>query len=106
MRNYSVAEIAEKLDVNPETVRRWIRSGELKTTFSSRKKGHIISEKDLQDFANDNPKYAKKLGLEIQPRIPIREILVYRLNQLQEERDYINKEIESIQSLLSTMEES
>ena len=44
----SVEEVAEELAVNPETVRVWIRSGEL-VAFSIGK-GYRISRADLDDF--------------------------------------------------------
>jgi excisionase family DNA binding protein len=44
----SVEEVAGELEVNPETVRVWIRSGEL-VAFSIGK-GYRISRDDLDDF--------------------------------------------------------
>jgi excisionase family DNA binding protein len=44
----SVEEIADELGVNPETVRVWIRSGEL--VAYSIGKGYRISRPDLEDF--------------------------------------------------------
>lgn len=44
----SVEEVAEELEVNPETVRVWIRSGEL-VAFSIGK-GYRIARADLDDF--------------------------------------------------------
>ena len=44
----SVEDIADELGVNPETVRVWIRSGEL-VAFSIGK-GYRISRADLDDF--------------------------------------------------------
>jgi len=44
----SVEEIADELGVNPETVRVWIRSGEL--VAYSIGKGYRISRADLDDF--------------------------------------------------------
>ena len=44
----SVEAIAEELSVNPETVRVWIRSGEL--VAYSIGKGYRISRVDLDDF--------------------------------------------------------
>ena len=44
----SVEEIADELGVNPETVRVWIRSGEL--VALSIGKGYRISRADLDDF--------------------------------------------------------
>ena len=40
VETYSVKEVADMLSVNPETVRRWIRSGKLETT-----KGPVHNEK-------------------------------------------------------------
>jgi excisionase family DNA binding protein len=44
----SVEEIADELGVNPETVRIWIRSGELVAYNIG--KGYRISRADLEDF--------------------------------------------------------
>jgi excisionase family DNA binding protein len=44
----SVEDIADELGVNPETVRVWIRSGEL--VALSIGKGYRISRADLDDF--------------------------------------------------------
>ena len=46
----SVAQIAELMDVNKETVRRWIRYGKLKASFNSRKEGFAIAADDLSEF--------------------------------------------------------
>ena len=44
MKTYNVKEIAEMLNTNPETVRRWIRDKKLDATIVSKKGGHIIYE--------------------------------------------------------------
>ncbi len=44
----SVEEVAKELAVNPETVRVWIRSGELVALSIGR--GYRISRTDLDDF--------------------------------------------------------
>jgi excisionase family DNA binding protein len=44
----SVEDVADELEVNPETVRVWIRSGEL--VAISICKGYRISRTDLDDF--------------------------------------------------------
>ena len=44
----SVDEIATELDVNPETVRRWIRLGKLKSVKAGRQ--HRIKPEDLEAF--------------------------------------------------------
>ena len=38
MKTYSVKEIAEMLNANPETVRRWIRDKKLDATIESKKR--------------------------------------------------------------------
>ena len=62
METYSVSQIAKMLDTQPETVRRWIRSGKLKAEQSSRKDGNIITENDLNKFLKAFPKYAEKMA--------------------------------------------
>lgn len=58
MKYFTVKEIAELLSTNPETVRRWVRDGKLEAVQSSRKDGNMIGEKALNDFLQNNPKYA------------------------------------------------
>lgn len=55
---YSVKEIAEMLNTNPETVRRWIRGKKLDATIESKKGGHIVNEAALREFLRSSPKYA------------------------------------------------
>ena len=47
MTTYSVRQIAEKLNTNPETVRRWIRDGKLKAEQTSRRDGNVVTEYEL-----------------------------------------------------------
>lgn len=48
---YFVEEIAEILEVNPETVRRWIRNGQLKSDeLLNRKRGYMVKKSDLEEF--------------------------------------------------------
>lgn len=57
MKQYTVNDISKMLCVNPETVRRWVRNGELISVKSSRKTGNKISEIALEDFIRKHPKY-------------------------------------------------
>lgn len=61
MKTFSVKEIAEMLNTNPETVRRWIRSGKLEAIQDSRKEGNVITEQMLNVFLKSSPKYAGAL---------------------------------------------
>lgn len=58
MKTYSVKEIADMLNTNPETVRRWIRDKKLDATIESKKGGHIVYEAALHEFLKSSPKYA------------------------------------------------
>ena len=58
MKTYSVKEISEMLDTNPETVRRWIRAGKLKADQSSRKDGNMVHEDELYKYLRSTSKYA------------------------------------------------
>lgn len=58
LRTYTVKEIAELLGTNPETVRRWIRSGKLEAIQSSRKEGNVVTNAMLTSFIERTPKYA------------------------------------------------
>lgn len=57
MKTYSVKQIADMLETNPETVRRWIRDKKLKAVQVSRKEGNIITEDELERFLRATPKY-------------------------------------------------
>lgn len=59
MKTYTVKEIADMLRIDPETVRRWIRSGKLQAEQSSRKEGNVVTEQMFQAFLRQAPKYAK-----------------------------------------------
>lgn len=58
MKQYNVKQISKLLKTTPETVRRWIRSGKLEATQSSKKAGNIISEDALLSFLKSMPKYS------------------------------------------------
>lgn len=62
MKKYTVVQIADILDTNPETVRRWIRSDKLEAEQSSRKQGNTVTEAALQDFLRGAPKYAARFA--------------------------------------------
>ena len=101
MRTYKVMEIAELLNVNEETVRRWIRSDGLKARQTSKKTGNVINEQDLIEFVRTKPKYRKMLCLQ-EPQIDnaYRETLKGLLIDLIHKRDQINDQINKIQLLL------
>lgn len=99
MKKYDVREIAILLNVDEETVRRWIRSGSLRSTIGSKKKGYTIDETDLYEFVNTRPKYRARIGFKttIEHRDDgLNELLLCLTRQ----RDILNEYIDEIQSLL------
>ena len=63
MKTYSVKQIAEMLNTNPETVRRWIRDNKLKAVQTSKKTGNVITEEDLDRFLSVTPRYLSKASI-------------------------------------------
>ncbi len=49
-RLMTVEQVAERLQVNPETVRRWLRRGELEGVNLGHKAGYRVTEAQLQEF--------------------------------------------------------
>lgn len=62
---YTVKDISKMLKVCEETVRRWIRSGELKSRMHSRKCGNCVYYGDLSSFCLNNPKYLDRICLRV-----------------------------------------
>jgi excisionase family DNA binding protein len=51
----TVDEVAVRLRVHAQTVRRWLRSGQLKGTSINRRAGWRISEREVQRFLENGP---------------------------------------------------
>ena len=49
-QHYTVKQVAEKFDMNEETIRRWIRKGKLEAKKKSDKSGWRIPELALDPF--------------------------------------------------------
>lgn len=62
METFTVRQVADILKTNPETVRRWIRSGKLKAEKTSNKTGNVILESSLENFGKIMPKYNKLIA--------------------------------------------
>lgn len=56
-KTFDVQFISEALCVGEETVRRWIRNGDLKADKYSKKEGYIVREKDFNEFLEKHTKY-------------------------------------------------
>lgn len=98
MVTYTVKEIAEMLNTNQETVRRWIRSGKLESIQSSRKEGNMVTQSMFEKFISSSSKYSKyRLGSPkpsdfIMPAIGVAGLAVTELisNSKDKENVYIN----------------
>ncbi len=54
-RYLTAEQVAARMQVNPETVRRWLRSGRLRGFLAgSARGGWRVAESDLQDFIRAN----------------------------------------------------
>lgn len=95
MTVYNTVEIAKLLEINSETVRRWIRSGDLKAARSANKYGSLVAEDDLRKFVADKPKYKHKLELKLDPDLS-GDLLDYLIS----ERKRIDRHIEKLRSSL------
>ena len=52
-RWYTIAEIVNLLKVHEQTVRRWIRNGELRAAMLGRKAGYRVKASDLAAFLEE-----------------------------------------------------
>ena len=101
MRKYNIMETAKLLNVNEETVRRWIRTNELKATLTSKKSGYVIDQLDLFEFIRAKPKYKQTICVnEREVDNPYLDMLEDLLNDLIIKRDLLNEYIDRIQTLL------
>ena len=58
-RWFTVAEICERLRVHEETVRRWLRSGQLPGRAFGGRTGYRVREADLEVFLLQEPEEKK-----------------------------------------------
>jgi len=61
-RWYTIAEIVEMLSVHEQTVRRWLKTGELRGTLLGRKAGYRIQGSDLQAFLDARAVEVRDVG--------------------------------------------
>lgn len=52
-RFYTIADIVDLLQVHEQTVRRWLKQGELRGTMLGRKAGYRIAGGDLRAFIDE-----------------------------------------------------
>lgn len=59
----TVAQVAERLQVHEESVRRWLRQGRLEGRNFGGRTGYRISQSALHTFLNDDPDNKEKRRL-------------------------------------------
>lgn len=98
---YSVKEVAELLGKNPETVRRWIRNGDLKSVRSKEEKGcaSMIKEEDLIKFLKFD---SANLLRVIQIRDSMIELYENELKEISKMKDRLNEREAYLKDLLKT----
>lgn len=121
VKTYSVKEIAEMLNTNPETVRRWIRDKKLDATIESKKGGHIVYEAALHEFLKSSPKYAAAakaslVGAAVLPTVMVGGLIAQKLidvEQLKKARisngdviNFLRGEIQKYTDAIKTKEET
>lgn len=96
---YTIKQVSEMFNVNPETVRRWCRTGQLNATLECKKSGFHIDEKSLNDFANRYDKYGKMV-------LPTEAISIKNnLNEIQKRLNKIKRYAKRIDELVKEIEE-
>ena len=99
----TVFQVAKELNVCPETVRRWVRSGRLSAKERpGEKTEYDISKDDLTIFVKDNPKYLKNYQIDITDDLIIKN-LEKRLQKLEVMAEGLKHEYEFIQSEISSL---
>jgi len=61
MQFMTVNDVAEKLQVHPRTVKRWLNDGKLKGVLLGDRAGWRISEADFREFVADQQKATDEL---------------------------------------------
>lgn len=92
MAVYTVKEVSEKFNVNPETVRRWVRKGIINADMTSKKCGMVINE---LEFVKLSDKYRSNTHELDDPYI-----LKVTLNELESIRCEVDTLIQGIKNYL------
>ena len=98
--NYTIKDISNLLNVSEEQVRRWCRSGRLKSLKHSRKKGYVIEKCDFFAFLNDNPKYKKALDLGSDNNTP------NKIHSLETRLDKMEEKIVKLENIIKALKDS
>ena len=94
---YTVTQVSEMFNVDPETVRRWIRNGQLNATLECKRSGFHIDEESVNDFIDRYPKYGRIV-------LPTEVYLIDNLNEIQSRLDKIKEYTKRIDKLVEEIE--
>lgn len=100
--NYTIKSISKLLNVSEEQVRRWCRSGQLKSIKHSRKEGYVIEKCDFFAFLDDNPKYRNALNLESDDNT----LKILKIRFLEIQLDKKKKEIVELENTIKALKGS
>jgi len=107
---FTVIKVSQKLGVNPETVRRWIRAGKLQTKQEGQE--HLVTEEALEAFLRENPKYSR-FSIQTADKEDVLFALKQRMNSLEAisnglklQQDYIQAEMTALKRDLVELERS
>lgn len=96
---YTVTQVSKMCNVDPETVRRWIRTGILNATLENKRSGFHIDEESFKDFMIRYPKY----GRIVSPTV--KRPVIDSLNEIQIRLDKIKDYTKRIDKLVAEIEE-
>lgn len=98
---YTVTQVSKMCNVNPETVRRWIRTGILNATLENKKSGFRIDEKSFKDFIIRYPKHRRVVSPTIKrPVIDSSNEIQIRLDKIKDYTKRIDKLVAEIEELM------
>ena len=100
--NYTVRDISQCLIVSEEQVRRWCRSGKLKSVKYSKKEGYIIEELDFIEFLDNHPKYKKVFDLSAKLNIQ----KISKLYSLEKQLEKKKREIVELEIAIRELKDS
>lgn len=101
--NYTIKSVSKLLNVSEEQVKRWCRSGRLKSLKHSRKKGYVVEKCDFIAFLDNNPKYKKALDLGSDDNTPKK---VLEIRSLETRLDKLKKEIVELENAIKALRDS
>ena len=98
---YTVTQVSEMFNVDPETVRRWVRNGQLNATLECKRSGFHIDEESVNDFISRYPKYGRLVLPAIErPVIDRSNDIQRRLDKIKDYTKRINKLVSEIKELM------